>query len=92
VVKLFDKDIIDDDFLGQSRIQEDGSVSISFVPSDFSSLDSPGEKYPDLYFTVYKYGKLVYKSTVLKNVDFNRYAISDPLKGLTFDLGTFVIG
>ena len=90
-VKLFDKDLFEDDFLGQAAIDSSGSVEITFKSSDFSSIDSPGEENPDLYFTVYKYGKLIFKSKVIKDLDLTRIHQMEPGKGKIIDLGVFAI-
>lgn len=91
IMKLFDKDILDDDFLGQSKVDGQGEAAISFVPSDFSSKDSPGERKPDIYIAVFKYGKLLYQSAVLHNFDIDRHFILNPEYGQTIDLGALVI-
>ncbi|MBX9853379.1 MAG: hypothetical protein K2X86_16660 [Cytophagaceae bacterium] len=74
VVKLYDQDLMEDDFLGECKIGEYGQVEISFNSSDFKSMDSPGEKYPDIYLCIYKYGKLLFKSEVRKNLNFEKEA------------------
>jgi hypothetical protein len=91
IVKLYDKDILEDDFLGQSNVDSNGNAEISFKKSEISSADSPGEKFPDLYFTVFKFGKLLYQSKILNDFDIDRFSSIDPVKGRTIDLGTFVI-
>lgn len=90
-IKLFDKDLLEDDFLGQSTVDSEGKVEITFQTSDFTSLDSPGEEKPDLYFTVYKYGKLIYKSKVVTDLDLNKIYTLEPGKGKVLDLGIFAI-
>jgi hypothetical protein len=90
-VKVFDKDVFEDDFLGQAHIDENGQADITFPASAFKSLDSPAEKNPDLYFTVHKYGKLLYKSKVITDLDLDKVHLMEPGKGKIIDLGVFAI-
>ena len=91
IVKLYDKDIFEDDFLGQSNVDSNGNASVTFKLEDIASSDSPGEKLPDLYFTVFKSGQLLFKSIVLEDLNIDRLASLEAAKGRTIDLGTFVI-
>lgn len=91
VVKLYDKDIITDDFLGECKVNEDGIIQISFHRSDFSTSDSLGEKHPDLYFLVFKYGAQLYKSKVMHNFNLDDPIHLNTQEGTVVDLGTFKI-
>jgi hypothetical protein len=91
VVKLYDRDIITDDFLGECKVSEDGAIKISFLPSDFSSQQTFGEKFPDLYFTVFKYGALLYKSKVMHNFNLDDPSHVNTEEGKLVDFGTIQI-
>src|SRR4051812_2051703 len=77
--KLFDKDLLMDDFLGESTVNENGEVSVTFDIKEISSFDSPFETKPDLYFILYNYGQIIHKSKVLDNVPVldKKYMVSD---------------
>ena len=91
-VRFYDKDLAEDDFLGEACINDLGKASVSIVPSDFSSLDSPMEKYPDLYFTVNLCGDEIFKSVVFNDQDLRKSGDFESRGGWDFDLGTFIIG
>lgn len=90
-VRLYDQDIISDDFLGENSLDANGHAMFPIVESDFNSADSPNEWYPDLYFIVLKDGTEIFKSVVFKDQEIDE---SDPFpasEGLHFNLGTFLI-
>lgn len=91
VVKLFDKDIVNDDFLGESKLNDNGNISIQFDLDHAQSFDSPGEDKPDLYFSLYKYGHLLFQSEVIENVDFSHAAEFSTQEGFVFDAGTYLV-
>ena len=90
-VKFFDKDMIRDDYLGETNPDEQGNVSLQISTADFKTSDSALEKYPDIYFTVYKKGKLIFKSPVCNNLHLDETGSFSVSGGLHSDLGTFVI-
>lgn len=90
-VKFYDQDIAKDDFLGEACMDETGKASVTIVPSDYSSLDSPMEKYPDLYFTVQLCGDEIYRSPVFNDQDLKKSGDFESKAGWDFDLGTFII-
>ncbi len=51
-VRLYDKDIFEDDFLGETRLDEKGVAKISFTHKAFSDPLNLDDK-PDFYFVVY---------------------------------------
>jgi hypothetical protein len=65
-VEVYDKDIIEDDFLGIGVTDASGTFSISFDSSKFSNLF---DRKPDLYFVVIDYGMelLSTKKQVINN-------------------------
>jgi len=90
-VKLYDKDIFDDDFLGSGTLNEEGQTEIKFGFSSISSFDSPGEKKPDLYFILFKDNDILLKSKPFEDLDLSKYSTFNFEEGTFFDLGTFVI-
>ncbi len=90
-VALFDRDVIKDDFLGQSTPDASGNATFAFSRSDFRSLDSPLEQYPDLYFKVFRDEVCIYQSLVFEQsrpFDSDQF---DMQGGLHYSLGTFLI-
>src|ERR1044072_695718 len=68
-VKLFDKDPLEDDFLGEASPDSEGNVSIKFDLDKIKSADTPLEEFPDLYFKVYKGQNEYFKSPVVDDLD-----------------------
>ncbi|MBE9549811.1 MAG: hypothetical protein IMF09_10440, partial [Proteobacteria bacterium] len=64
--------------LAEARLEKDGSAGMLISVSDISSLDSPAERTPDLYFVLYRDGKKVLTTEVIENVDFESI---DPVTG-----------
>jgi len=92
VAKLYDSDVIGDDFLGESKLDEKGRVEILLDLAAGRSADSPFEAYPDLYFALHNQTGVVFASKVFKNVDFiSKDEISGEHRSNTQDLGTFEV-
>lgn len=91
VVKMFDKDIITDDYLGECPVNKNGEASLTFSLEKVKSLDSPLEKYPDLYFVLFKGANIIYKSKVLEDLNFDEEGSFDFENGKKYDIGTFLI-
>ncbi|MBE9549739.1 MAG: hypothetical protein IMF09_10070 [Proteobacteria bacterium] len=77
-VKVKDRDPLLDATLAEARLENDGSAGMLISVSDISSLDSPAERTPDLYFVLYRDGKKVLTTEVIENVDFESI---DPVTG-----------
>jgi hypothetical protein len=90
-VKLFDKDFFEDDFLGQSTLDENGKLHIIFNPSRLDINDPIRETSLDFYFVVFKNGNEIFKSKVMEDVDVNALEEFKMGKGELIDLGTFLI-
>tara|TARA_B100000745_G_C19815256_1_gene268934 strand:+ start:153 stop:515 length:363 start_codon:yes stop_codon:yes gene_type:complete len=90
-VKLYDDDIFNDDFLGDSGLDENGEASVTFNMKDIQSGDSPLEKYPDLYFVLFKGKDVIYRSNVLQDLKIEELASFSFESGKEYDLGTFLI-
>ena len=90
-VKLYDKDVFDDDYLGQSSLDNQGRAQIRFSEDQIRSLDSPLEHHPDLYFVLAKEDKVIYKSNIIKDLHLDQTADFTLSAGKYYDLGTFVV-
>ncbi len=77
-VTLLDKDRLFDDKLGSVSLSEDGTAEFVFSASEIFSIDSPGERTPDLYFLITEHGNEVYRSELIPEVDFDA---TDPVTG-----------
>ncbi|MCX2743814.1 hypothetical protein OO013_08055 [Mangrovivirga sp. M17] len=90
-VEFYDEDLIKDDFLGETRLDNFGHASISIYNKKFRSLDSPAESKPDIFFRVFQNEKEIYKSPVFKNIQVKEVSNYSDSGGLDVDLGTFLI-
>ncbi len=89
-VKLYDKDPLKDDFLGESALDETGTAAFTFTSLHVKSVDSPGETKPDLYFVVEREGKEIFRSPVHPDVDFEKEdPVSKRKTSLTQEFGPF---
>ncbi|MEA3470040.1 MAG: hypothetical protein U9R57_17690 [Thermodesulfobacteriota bacterium] len=92
---LWDKDIVNDDFLAESDIGSSGEVSFIFNLEQVRSLDSPLEEEPDLYIVAMNPDDSAIKriftcrqSEVFKDTDFlSKDPVTREKNELTHDLG-----
>lgn len=89
-VRLFDKDTFNDDFLGESPLDEDGRAKFIITEKHFAGFAKLDDK-PDFYFVVYKNKKEIFKSRVMKNLDLTNFEEFRMKEGEVVDLGTFLI-
>ena len=89
-VRLFDKEIFNDDFLGESSLDSDGRATFIITEEHFKDFAKLDEK-PDFYFVVYKNNKEIFKSRVMKNLDLRDIEEFKMKEGEIVDLGTFLI-
>ena len=89
-VRLYDKNVFNDDFLGESTPDEEGVAKFLLSQGDFSSPVNFDEK-PDFYFLVYKGKKEIFKSKVMSNLDLSNVEEFIMKEGEVVDLGTFLI-
>ena len=89
-VRLYDKDIFNDDFLGESVPDEEGLAKFLFSQGDFSKPIKLDKK-PDFYFVVYKNKLQIFKSKVMSNLDLSDVEEFIMKEGEVIDLGTFLI-
>lgn len=90
-VRVYDKDLYDDDYLGEATPNEDGTVEVTFAPKDIQSWDSPLEEKPDVYFVVMRGKDVLYKSPVFEDLDPDTEGNFIFEHGMVFDLGTFLV-
>ncbi len=92
-VSLLDKDRLFDDKLGATSLSTDGTAEFMFSVADVFSIDSLGERTPDIYFVITENGNEVFRSEVFNEVDFDA---TDPVTGrrdnLTREFGPFRVG
>ena len=89
-VRLYDKDIFNDDYLGESVPDEEGVARFIFSKGDFSRpMNSEGK--PDFYFVVYHKVEQIFKSVVMPNLDLSDVEEFIMKEGEVIDLGTFLI-
>ncbi len=90
VVTLLDRDRLLDDKLGSTSLSEDGTAEFLFSASDILSIDSIGERTPDIYFVITEHGNEVFRSEIFPEVDFDA---TDPVTGrqdnVTREFGPF---
>jgi hypothetical protein len=88
-VRLYDKDIFEDDFLGESTLDEDGIAKISFNHTSFSNWNTDAK--PDFYFVVFKNKIETFKSKVMQDLDVDAIEKFKMGEGEIIDLGTYLI-
>ncbi|MBC8111792.1 MAG: hypothetical protein H7Y04_12090 [Verrucomicrobia bacterium] len=91
LAKLYDKDIFEDDFLGECEPDENGQVSFTFNPEIFADLDSLMEKEPDLYCVLFEDSKLIFRTKLIPDLAIPQNADFNANSGQTYDLGTFIV-
>ncbi len=89
-VRLFDKDIFDDDYLGESHLDKKGCAKFIITEKHFAGFAMEDEK-PDFYFVVYKNKKQIFKSRVMQNFDLRNAEEFKMAEGEVVDLGTYLI-
>jgi len=89
-VRLLDKDRLFNDRLGAVSPDKDGVAEFVFAASDAFSIDSPGERQPDIYFVVTKDKREIFRSEIFPNVDFDLVdEVTGRPEGLTKEFGPF---
>jgi hypothetical protein len=89
-VSLLDKDRLFDDKLGSTSLNEDGTAEFLFSAVDILSIDSIGERTPDIYFVITENGNEVFRSEVFDEVSFDATsAVTGQEDSLTKEFGPF---
>jgi len=89
-VRLYDKDIFGDDFLGESKLNNGGEACIRFYSKAYSDLFNI-ESLPDFYFVLYNNNRSVFTSKVMDEVILENVKNFTPGTGAVIDLGTFLV-
>lgn len=90
LVRLYDKDVFNNNFLGESIPDEDGVARFVFTQEAFAGFANLDDK-PDFYFVVYSNGNEIFKSRVMSNLDLSDIETFIMKEGEVIDLGTFLI-
>ncbi|MEO6733003.1 MAG: hypothetical protein ABIN01_17395 [Ferruginibacter sp.] len=89
VVRLYDKDVFGDDYLGESKLNEAGEANIICQKDLGNALTL--DIMPDFYFVLYKDKVPVFQSKVMEDIDLQKIENYQPGEGEVVDLGTFLI-
>lgn len=89
-VKLFDKDIIGTDHLGESSLDANGVARISFSHAAFGEWNNLEQK-PDLYFVLDKSGTEIFKSEVMEDLEIETIEQFRMGEGEVVDLGIYLV-
>ena len=87
---LYEKDLMEDDYLGRSGLDANGVAKVSFKHGDYMDFLNP-EKDPDLYFALYKGEALIFQSKVMRDIDIEGMEKFKMGEGEVVDLGTFLV-
>ena len=88
--RLYEKDLMEDDYLGKSTLDANGTATVSFKHGDYMDFLNP-EVNPDLYFALYKGEALIFQSPVMYDVDMEDLEKFKMGEGEVVDLGTFLV-
>jgi hypothetical protein len=88
--RLYEKDLMEDDYLGKSALDENGVAKVSFKHGDYTDFLNP-EVNPDLYFALYKGESLIFQSKVMRDLDLEGMEKFKMGEGEVVDLGTFLV-
>lgn len=88
--RLYEKDLMEDDYLGVSGLDEQGVARVVFKHKDYMDFLNP-ETNPDLYFALYKGEALVFQSKVMRDIDLEGLEKFKMGEGEIVDLGTFLV-
>lgn len=89
-LRLFDKDVFGDDYLGESELNEAGEGRISFGHKAFGNAFNI-EKLPDFYFVLYDKQVPVFQSKVMEDIDPELMEQYSKGEGEVIDLGTYLV-
>jgi hypothetical protein len=90
-VRLYDRDIADDDFLGESRLDAEGHIRIAFAHDAFVNDAAFKEAKPDFYFMIMKEGQPVYTTKVMEDLSIEDLQQFKMGEGDMVDLGSFLV-
>lgn len=90
-VRLYDRDIADDEYLGESRLDAEGHIRIAFAHDAFVNDTAFKEARPDFYFIILKNHKPVYTTKVLEELSLEDIEQFKMGEGEVVDLGSFLV-
>lgn len=90
-VRLYDRDITDDDYLGQSRLDDEGRIRIEFSHDAFVNDAVFKEAKPDFFFVIMRKNQPVYTSKVMEEINIEDLEQFKMGQGELVDLGTFLV-
>ena len=88
--RLFDKDVFDDDYIGESGLDSNGVGKIKFNQAAFGDIANL-ETTPDLYFVLVNNGVQIFESKIMEDIDVAALEQFKMGEGEVLDLGTFLI-
>ncbi|MBK7110792.1 MAG: hypothetical protein KA954_08510 [Chitinophagales bacterium] len=91
ICKLFDYDILKNDFLGEAHPDNTGLVHFSVDPKSFRDFNNLIDKYPDLFIEVEYEEELLFATPIAKNAKVLEGGTFDIKEGEVIDLGTFLV-
>lgn len=89
-MRLFEKDLMEDDYLGRATLDDNGVAKISFKHGDYMDFLNP-EINPDLYFALYRGEALIFQSKVMRDIDLDSMEKFKMGEGEVVDLGTYLV-
>lgn len=90
LVRLYDKDIFNDDFLGETTPDANGVVKFNITLESFGDLLNIDDK-PDFYIVVLKHQNEIFRSVVMKDINLELVETFKMGEGEVLDLGTFLV-
>ena len=88
--RLYEKDLMEDDYLGKSALDANGTARVTFKHGEYMDFLNP-ETNPDLYFALYNGDALIFQSTVMRDLDMEGLEKFKMGEGEVVDLGTFLV-
>jgi len=89
---ISDEDVLADDCLGEVGLDADGRAAFLLSVADIKSVDSPDERRPDLFFTLYRNGREVFRSAVIEDVDFESlHPVTGEPANITREFGPYTV-
>lgn len=89
-MRLYEKDLMEDDFLGRGQLDQEGVATVSFRHGDYMDFLNP-EVNPDLYFALFRGEALVFQSKVMRDIDLDSLERFKMGAGEVVDLGTYLV-
>lgn len=89
-MRLYEKDLMEDDYLGRGQLDNNGVAKVSFRHGDYKDFLNP-EVAPDLYFALFRGDILVFQSKVMRDIDLESLEKFKMGEGEVVDLGTYLV-